>query len=82
MACCLKAGHSCSDQMSADQCCATGELSQQPTLTSLIVALPPHAVSVAALPLFFVSPSVVSVFRSLSDHPQSPPHFRRTILLI
>jgi len=82
MACCVKAEHECADQLSADRCCAAGELAQQPTLTYSIVTLPPPAVSVAALPPFVVALSIVPVFRALSDHPQSPPHFRRTVLLV
>ena len=82
MACCMKAKHGCPDQLSADQCCAAGELSQQSTVTSSTAAIPAPAVAVAALPPFFVTPLIVPIFRSLPEHPQSPPHFRRTVLLI
>ncbi len=82
MACCVKAEHECSDQMAADQCCAAGELAQQATLSPSIAVLSLPAVSIAPLPVLFVAHSIVPVFRSLSDHPQSPPHFRRTALLI
>jgi hypothetical protein len=82
MECCLKAKHGCPDQLAADQCCASGELAQQATLTPSVAVVPAVAVSIVALPRFFVAPSIVSTIPTLSDHPQSPPHFRRTVLLI
>jgi hypothetical protein len=82
MACCIKAEHGCPDQLAADQCCAASESLQQLTVTSVAAALPGPAVAPAALPPFVLAASIVPIFRSLSDHPQSPPHFRRTVLLI
>ena len=82
MACCVKAEHGCPDQLAADQCCAAGELAQQPTATSSIPSVAAPAVSVPALAPLFVATSIVPVIRSLGHHPQSPPHFRRTVLLI
>ena len=82
MACCLKAEHGCPDQLAADQCCAASESLQQPTVTSVAAALPAPAVAPAALPPFVLAVSIVPIVRSLADLPQSPPHFRRTVLLI
>jgi hypothetical protein len=84
MACCIKADHACPDQLAADQCCAAGELSQQLTVTSSIATVPASAASVVTLRWFFNEASLVPISLSLSrfDHPQSPPHFRRTALLI
>ena len=82
MACCMKAEDGCQDQVLADQCCAAGELAQQPILTSSVAAVPTPAAVPAALLSFSHAPSIVPIVRSLSDHPQSPPHLRRTVLLI
>jgi hypothetical protein len=82
MACCMKAGHECSDRLSADQCCAAGELAQHSTVPWSIVLVPGLVLSVAPRPPFVVEHSITELPRSLSDHPQSPPHFRRAVLLI
>jgi hypothetical protein len=82
MACCVRAEHGCPDQLAADQCCAAGELAQQPEVTSSIAALPAPLVAVAASSPLFLANSFDPRFQSLSNRPQSPPHFRRTVRLI
>jgi hypothetical protein len=82
MECCLKADHGCPDQVAANQCCAAGELAKQSAPTPSIAAVSAPAVSLVVHPPFFVVSSAVSTIPTLSNHPQSPPHFRRTVLLI
>jgi hypothetical protein len=82
MACCVKADHECPDQLAADRCCAAGELAKQAGVVSACATALVPTVTVAAVPPLFVAPSLVRVFRSLSNSPQSPPHLRRTVLLI
>jgi hypothetical protein len=82
MACCMKAGHRCPDQLAADQCCAAGELVQQAGVISPIAVWPAPVAALAPLPPVFVADSIAPAFRAFSDYPQSPPHLRRTVLLI
>jgi hypothetical protein len=82
MACCMKAGHGCPDQLAADQCCAAGELVQQAGVTSPVVVPTAPVVALAPLPPALVADSIAPAFRAISDYPQSPPHLRRTVLLI
>ena len=82
MACCAKAQHTCSDQLSADQCCAAGELAQQPTETGSLSASPALAAPATAVAAFLNALSTVRPLALSFDPPHGPIHLRQTVLLI
>jgi hypothetical protein len=80
MACCAKAQHPCSDQLSADQCCGASELAKQPTEAGSTTASPPLAAT--AVPTFLAALWIAPPVALFVDPPQSLPHLRQTVLLI
>jgi hypothetical protein len=85
-ACCAAAQHACPDQMSADDCCARGEQSQQ-QFAKMEAAIAPAAPSaiVVAHSLHQLWPSQLSARvwfeRDVQKHPHRPP-FLSSVLLI
>lgn len=87
MACCLEAGDACPDQLSADECCARSEQTQQPTLTTGSTVLPaPVAVGVtltAPSSIWLPQPAgVTSCDRAIQKRPHTPTYLRNSVLLI
>jgi hypothetical protein len=65
MACCQRAGHECTDQVAADNCCAQQEQAQQPAFTASASA---NAIPVLLVALWVPTSSVDAATPDVTRH--------------